>query len=182
MGDTDPLLQQTQREKAWNTIAALYPGASSIDLEAYYDPTTKRLTVKKVGAGKAPYPLFTEERGTKRLRLNPKLSREITFALGPFAEEEIVQQRKEIRETDRRLREATNLEKILNETAVKQQKEALDKRQKKAQLERINTRIENIENEGGTQIEAKKKSKDYEKNYERTTKNCKRRGTLTEKT
>ena len=57
LDDTTPLLQQTQREKAWNTIMALYPDASAIDLEAYYDPKSKRLMIKKVGAGKKSYPL-----------------------------------------------------------------------------------------------------------------------------
>ena len=109
--------------------------------------------VKMAGAGKASYPLYTEERLTKRLRINPKLSQEISFALGQPAEEKLVQQRQEIREADRRLREARHLEKTLNETAAKQQKSAQEMRDREAQLEQINRRITNMENEGGTQIE-----------------------------
>ena len=91
LDDTNPLLQQTQREKAWNTVTALYPDASAIYLKAYYDPKSERLMVKMAGAGKKAYPLYTEEKVTKRLRLNPNLSREITFALGQSAEEKLLQ-------------------------------------------------------------------------------------------
>ena len=105
------------------------------------------------GAGKKPYPLYTEERFTKRQRLNPRLLKEITFALGKPAEEKLVEQRQEIRETDQRLKEAKQLEKTLNETAAKQQQVAQEKQAKEAQLEQLNQRIANIENEGGTVIE-----------------------------
>ena len=98
--DTDPLLPQDQRERAWNTTISLYPDASATDLETYYDPRSKRLIIKMAGAGKKAYPLYTEERFTKRLKLNPKLSQEILFALGKPAEEKLVEQRQDIREAD----------------------------------------------------------------------------------
>ena len=93
------------------------------------------------------------QRLTKRLRLNPKLSREISFALGQPAEEKLVQQRQAIREAKQRLKEAQRLEKTLNETEAKQQQAAQEKQAKEAQLEQINRRITNMENEGGTVIE-----------------------------
>ena len=106
------------------------------------------------------------------------------MALGQSAEDKLVQQRQEIREADQRVKEAQRLEKILNETAAKQQQAVQEKQAKESQLEQINQRIANIENEGGTVIErqnetdrlkrekaklerdigdAKKKSKEYAK-------------------
>ena len=153
LADTTLLLPQDQRERAWNKTTSLFPDASATDLEAYYHPISKRLMIKMAGAGKKPYPLYTEERFTKRQRLNPRLLKEITFALGKPAEEKLVEQRQEIRETDQRLKEAKQLEKTLNETAAKQQQVAQEKQAKEAQLEQLNQRIANIENEGGTVIE-----------------------------
>ena len=64
MPDTTPLLQQDQRERAWNELTKFYSDASATDLEAYYDPKSKRLKVKMAGAGKASYYLHTEIQGT----------------------------------------------------------------------------------------------------------------------
>ena len=100
LADTTPLLTQDQREQAWNTTTSPFPDASATDREAYYDPKLKRLMIKMAGAGKKAYPFFTEERLTKRLRLNPNLSRKISFALGKPAEEKLVEQRQEIRKAD----------------------------------------------------------------------------------
>ena len=94
--------------------------------------------IKMDSAGKKAYPLYTQERLTKWFTLNPKLSQEITFALGKPAEEKLVEQRQEIRETDQRLKEAQQLERKLNETAAKQQQAAQEKQAKGAQLEQIN--------------------------------------------
>ena len=64
-----------------------------------------------------------------------------------------MQKRQEVRETDQRLKKAKQLEKTLNETGAKQQEAAQEKQAKEAELEQINQRITNIENEGGTVIE-----------------------------
>ena len=184
MDDTTPLLPQTDREKAWNTTKNLFPDASATNLESHYNPRSKRLMIKMAGAGKKAYPLYTQKRVTGRLRLNSKLPLEIKLALGQPAEDKLVQQRQEIREADKKVKEAQRLEKTLNETAAKQQQAAQEKQANEAQLEQINQRIANIENEGGTVIErqneidtlkrqkakierdieeAKKKSKEYAK-------------------
>ena len=105
------------------------------------------------GAGKGSYYLETEKKGTGIQRLNPNLTGEITRALGTSAEEKLVQDRQVIMETNRRLKEAGQLEKTLNETAAKQPQAAQEKPAKEAQLEQINQRIANMENEGGTVIE-----------------------------
>ena len=117
--DTNPLLPQTDREKAWNEIRKRYPNASAIDLEAFYDPKWKRLKVKMAGAGKKAYYLETEKKGTGIQRLNPNLTYEITRALGTSAEEQLVQDRQVIMETNRRLKEARQLEKNIKRNSCK---------------------------------------------------------------
>ena len=72
-------------EPAWNAPKHIYPNASATDLEAYIDPTTKRLKVKMTGAGKALYYLYTTQRGTDIERLNPQLTGKIRKALGESA-------------------------------------------------------------------------------------------------
>ena len=111
ISDTTPLLSQDQRGRAWNTTTGLFPDASAIDLEALYEPKSKRLVVKMAGAGKKAYYLITKERVTGRLRLNPKLPQEIKFALGKSAEDKLVDDKQEIKETNQRLKEAKQEEK-----------------------------------------------------------------------
>ena len=69
-------------EPARNALTLLYPDASATDLEAFMDPKTHRLRVKMAGAGKPAHYLMTEDRATKELHLNPKLSMEVRNALG----------------------------------------------------------------------------------------------------
>ena len=40
---------------AWNSLTFLYPEANATELEAFYDPATKRLKVKMAGSGKTSY-------------------------------------------------------------------------------------------------------------------------------
>ena len=188
LADTTPLLPQDQRERAWNATITFYPDASATDLEAFYDPKTKRLMVKMAGAGKKAYYLFTKEKRTESLRLNPKLTDEIRFALGQSAEDKLHENKQVIEETNQSLKHAKQEEKILNETVAKQQQAAQILQAKEAKLEQINQRIENIKNEAGTQMEieietdrlkrqkanierdieeAKETRKEYEKNYKK---------------
>ena len=76
---------QAPGEPAWNALTYIYPDASATELEAFFDPKTKRLKIKIAGAGKASYFLFTNERGTGIERLNPQLTVEIRKSLGESA-------------------------------------------------------------------------------------------------
>ena len=119
LDETVPLLQQPQREWVWNTLKSLYPDASSIDLEAYLDPKSKRLMIKKAGTGKKAYPLYAKEKLTQRPRLNPNLSLEIKLALGQPAGEKIVQDNTADREDRQRLKEAEKQQKEAATTSSK---------------------------------------------------------------
>ena len=77
ISDTTFLLAPEQRERAWNATTTFYPDASATDLEAFYDPKTKRLMVKMAGAGKKAYLLLTKEGKQGHLRENPKVTVEI---------------------------------------------------------------------------------------------------------
>ena len=60
-------------EAAWRALKFIFPDALATELEAYYDPKTQRLMVRRVGAGEVSYPLYTKEKETSLERLNPKL-------------------------------------------------------------------------------------------------------------
>jgi len=99
-----PLLSsQQQKEKEWETLTNLFPNASAIDLET--STSGGRLQVKKAGVGKKLYDLFTKDR-SGRQQLNPKLTKEITKALGERAEQIIIEDHDTIQEQRQRLVEA----------------------------------------------------------------------------
>ena len=74
-------------------------------------------------------------------------------SLGPSAENIIAEDQTSLRETRQEVTEAQQLEGRLNKQATKQQKEARERQAKEAQLEQINQRIANLEQEGGTVME-----------------------------
>ena len=119
-----PLISaQQQKEKEWETVTNLFPNASAIDLET--STCGGRLQVKKVGAGKKLYDLFTNDR-SGRQQLNPKLTKEIKKALGERAEQIILEDSDTIQQQRQRLAEA---EKELRETekiAAEMEKEKLE--------------------------------------------------------
>ena len=110
-------------EPAWNSLTFMYPEASATDLEAFIDPTTKRLKVKMTGQGKTSYYLMTEDKVSKTEKLNPKLTKEIRKALG---ESTLDQARVLQQERDRNRREIvekTNRKKQLEEEAAQEVQE-----------------------------------------------------------
>ena len=74
-------------------------------------------------------------------------------ALGESAEEIIAEDRANLTDALRRVREAQILEDHLNKQAEREQQEEQKRKQLETQLVQINDRIEKMENEGGTMIE-----------------------------
>ena len=74
-------------------------------------------------------------------------------ALGPSAENIIVEDQRALRDTKRRVKEAQQLEARLNAQAEKQEQEAQERQRLETQLEQINQRIANMEKEGSTEME-----------------------------
>ena len=73
--------------------------------------------------------------------------------LGSPAEEIIAEDRANLTDALRRVREAQILEDHLNKQAEREQQEEQERKQLETQLVQINDRIEKMENEGGTMIE-----------------------------
>ena len=101
-------------EPAWNALAFLFPDAKASEVEAYYDPKSQRLIVKKAGAGQAPYYLFTREIATGQERLNPKIPPVLRRSLGETALNQVRALQQE---------RARNSQEIRKKTQTKQQLE-----------------------------------------------------------
>ena len=80
-------------------------------------------------------------------------SKQYSDALGSSAEEIIAEDRENLADDLRRVREAQILEDHLNKQAEREQQEEQERKQLETQLVQINDRIEKMENEGGTMIE-----------------------------
>ena len=199
ISETTPLLSP-QSNQAWAFIEAVYPDADSTKLEAFYeemrnpDPnSTKklRLMIKMRDTGKKAYLLYTTDRVTGKERINPDLSKEIVRALGTEAEKQI----DDIKRLEKEAKERTDAAKRQEQINTKTQQQLAKDREELQRLnnkqEQANIRLENMEKEGGTQIEmenerdrikrqnanrkreieaTKKKIKDYEKISKETAK------------
>ena len=85
--------------------------------------------------------------------LSASFLKQYSGALGPSAENIIVEDNTALRDTQQRLDEAQQAEARLNAQAQKQEQEAQERQRLETQLEQINQRIDNMENEGGTTME-----------------------------
>ena len=107
----------TPGEPAWNALTYIYPDASATDLEAFYDPTTKRLKVKIAGVGKKAYYLYRISRKTGEDRLNPDLTQEILHALGESAVDQASRLQQERDTNSQAIRSKTQTKQQLEEAA-----------------------------------------------------------------
>ena len=142
---------------------------SSSELEVSYSSKGK-LQVKMFGAGKETYDLFTKNRKTGRDQINPNLSKEIKDALGPRAEDIIVEDRDTIREQRQRLTEA---EIQLQQTETLSSQRRAEKKEVKAlrrKIEQTDAEIEAIQDEQGSNFESEAelhRLKQLKKNYKK---------------
>ena len=154
-------------ESAWNSLTFLYPEAKATELEAFIDPTTKRLKVKMTGQGKTSYYLMTEDKVTKTEKLNPKLTKEIRKALGEstLGLVSVLQE-----ERDRNLREIvekTNRKRQLEEAAQEVQKKKQEMDALRNQIRQFDDDIRELEDKAGPwDEETIQKLKDEKKAFE----------------
>ena len=80
-------------------------------------------------------------------------SKQYSGALGPSAEEILAEDNTALRDTRQRVKDAQQLEASLNAQAKKQQQATQERERLETQLEQINQRINNMEQEGGTLME-----------------------------
>ena len=135
---------------AWNSLTFLYPEANATELEAFYDPVTKRLKIKMAGSGKTSYYLMTEDKASKTEKLNPKLTKEIRKALGESALD-LVSVLQEERDRNRReIVEKTNRKKQLEEqTAQEVQEIRQEIAAQRNQMRQLDEDIRELEDKAG---------------------------------
>ena len=119
----DSGMAYTPGEPAWKSLTYIYPDANATELEAFIDPTTKRLKVKMAGQGKASYYLYTTEKSSNIQHLNPKLSLEIRNALGESALDQASVLQQERERNIKEIVEKTNRKKQLEEEAAQEMQE-----------------------------------------------------------
>ena len=141
---------------ALREIEGHFPNMSHTELEFRYKEAPKSggvvIEVKHHNSKKW-YRLFTQSKGEVQKTLNTNLPKNISAALGKSAEEIIAEDNTALQDTQRRLDEAQQAEVRLNTQAQKQEQEAQERQRLETQLEQINQRLANMEDEGGTTME-----------------------------
>ena len=112
--------------------------------------TKKGLVGKVVALGKrsGEVPIFREDGN-----ITKAFESQFGSFLGSSAENIIAEDNTALQDTQRRLDEAQQAEARLNAQAQKQEQETQERQRLETQLEQINQRIDNMENEGGTTLE-----------------------------
>ena len=146
----------TQDAMAKSELENIFPNMSRTELEFKYEKGPKSggavIKVKYHNSGKW-YSLYTKSSGNEEKTFNTNLPKRISQALGKSAEEMIAEDNTALRDTQRRLDEAQQAEARLNAQAQKQEQEAQERQRLETQLDQINQRIDNMVNEGGTEME-----------------------------
>ena len=146
----------TQDAMAKSELENIFPNMSRTELEFKYEKGPKSggavIKVKYHNSGKW-YSLYTKSKGNEEKTFNTNLPQRISQALGKSAEEMIAEDNTALRDTQRRLDEAQQAEARLNAQAQKQEQEAQERQRLETQLDQINQRIDNMVNEGGTEME-----------------------------
>ena len=146
----------TQDAMVKSELENIFPNMSRKELEFKYEKAPKSggavIEVKYHTSGKW-YRLFTQSKGEVQKTLNTNLPKNISAALGKSAEESIAEDNTALQDTQRRLDEAQQAEARLNAQAQKQEQEAQERQRLETQLEQINQRLANMEDEGGTTME-----------------------------
>ena len=96
-------VSQGPGEAAWNALKGLFPDVRATDVEAYIDPKSKSLMVKKPGDNQTAYPLYAQQKETGTLRLNPNIPPELRTALGESAVDQVQALQKEREKTLREI-------------------------------------------------------------------------------
>ena len=141
---------------ALREIEGHFPNMSHTELEFRYKEAPKSggvvIEVKHHNSKKW-YRLFTQSKGEVQKTLNTNLPKNISAALGESAENIIAEDNTALQDTQRRLDEAQQAEVRLNAQAQKQEQEAQERQRLETQLDQINQRLANMEDEGGTTME-----------------------------
>ena len=136
-------------ESAWTALKGIFPDVSATEVEAYMDPKSKRLMIKKSGAGQTPYALYTQERATGIYRLNPKIPPVLRASLGEsaVAQSAALQQERDRNTQVMRAKEQTKQQ--LEEAAEHLQEERQIMKGLRDRIRRLDDDIRELEDKAG---------------------------------
>ena len=134
---------------AWNSLTFLYPEANATELEAFYDPATKRLKVKMAGSGKTSYYLMIEDKVLKTEKLNPKLTKEIRKALGESVADQATTLQQERDANRREIVQKRDKLVQLEETAQRVQETRQEMDAQRNQIRQLDKKIRELEDKAG---------------------------------
>ena len=136
-------------EPAWKALTHIYPNARSTELDAFFDPTNKRLMVKRTGTGKASYYLFTTKKGTTTQHLNPNLTQEIRTSLGESALDQSAALQQERDRNSQEIRAKTQTKQQLEEAAQNSQTLRQEMGNLRNQARQLDDAIRELEDKAG---------------------------------
>ena len=146
---TDFVDKPTQLEKSREKIEARFPKADFSKIPLGFG-TRKGVEGKVVALGKkgGEVPIFREDGN-----ITKAFESQFGSFLGPSAENIIAEDNTALQDTQRRIDEAQQLEARLNAQAEKQEQETQKRQRLETQYEQVTQRIDNMVNEGGTEME-----------------------------
>ena len=146
---TDFVDKPTRLEKFREKIKARFPKVDFSKIPLGFG-TRKGVEEKVVALGKkgGEVPIFRADGN-----ITKAFESQFGSFLGSSAENIIAEDNTDLQDTQRRLDEAQQAEARLNAQAQKQEQETQERQRLETQLEQINQRIDNMENEGGTTME-----------------------------
>ena len=136
-GDTNYSRVITSNKRALDSLSRIFPETKASELEVSCSKRG-RLQVKMFGQGKSTSPLYTEEKGTNKQRLNPSVPNQIKTSLGSEKEVFIAEKEKEIEGKQKSIQENRGIDDDENEDRVTRERARIIENQE---------RIDAVENE-----------------------------------
>ena len=136
-GDTNYSRVITSNKRALDSLSRIFPEAKAWELEVSCSKRG-RLQVKMFGQGKRTSPLYTEEKGTNKQRLNPSVPNQIKTSLGSEQEVFIAEKEKEIEGKQKSIQENRGIDDDENEDRATRERARIIENQE---------RIDAVENE-----------------------------------
>ena len=136
-GDTNYSRVITSNKRALDSLSRIFPEAKAWELEVSCSKRG-RLQVKMFGQGKRTSPLYTEEKGTNKQRLNLSVPNQIKTSLGSEQEVFIAEKEKEIEGKQKSIQENRGIDDDENEDRATRERARIIENQE---------RIDAVENE-----------------------------------
>ena len=142
-------LVHTTGEVAWKALTFLFPDAKASEIEAFFDPKSKRLRIKPVGVGQKSHYLLTKIQGTNIERLNPEIGSKLRTSLGKSTLEQVETLQQERDRNSQELREKTQTKEKMEEAAQERQTLRQEMDTLRNQSRQLDDEIRELENRAG---------------------------------